>query len=280
MDVSRPFRLLPELDDIAREIADLELQQSRWETSRARDGRRSVALAAVARASADAVAAAQRRAASLNRTPEEWERERQEVARGAMSSEDAFQAQYEASWSVASVSKLLRSEEALMAEGHHIADEERRFAHFTELGVVTNPVVRAAIYHYWDVNAMNQPCRCSSCGVLLQLTKQYIGDKLVEVFCAKCHAASHRDELFGQNLALQELYLRRTFDRLSAQFTTELRELETLGERSGRRQVELDEELDRRSLGERFRAGPCSVASQAAKRRLAQRFGYGVLMSE
>merc|ERR1712100_603868 len=128
-------------------------------------------------------------------------------------------------------------------ETSDLSEEARRFAHFAELGAIASPIARAAIYHLWDVDAMNQPCRCASCGVVLMLKKQYIGDKLVEVFCAKCTAEHHRNQLYRVNLDLQEFYLKKTFDRIDEKFVEEFKELMEIEEPGERRLVEVEQEL-------------------------------------
>lgn len=264
---SSHFRLLPELDDMARRISDLELEQTRVEAARARDARKETALRAIARAEAAAQLShdqsllhknKKQKKNSINnngnndndssswsshKTPAEIEEERLAALRCAATAGDAFNATYEAAWTTSSLKELLEREEQMMKESSDLSDEARRFAHFSELGAIASPVARAAIYHLWDVDARHQPCRCASCGVVLLLQKQYIADKLVEVFCAKCTADHHRNQLYRDNLDLQEFYLHKTFDRIDARFKQELREIFEIEEPKERRMIEVEQEL-------------------------------------
>lgn len=254
------FRLLPELDEMAQKISDLELEQTRLEAARARAARKESALAAVEKARRDAVDSltlAQQESAHSHKTADEIEAERVAAVQCASSAEESFTAEYEAAFTVAQLQELLRREETLILETATISEESRRFAHFAELGAIASPIAKAAIYHLWDVDARNQPCRCASCGVILLLKKQYIGDKLIQVFCAKCTAAHHRDCLFQDNLALQEFYLRRTFTRIDDEFREQAKVLGDETERQERRAVMLEEELQRELILEvLFRNGP------------------------
>lgn len=299
------FRLLPELDDMQREINDLELEQTRHEAAIAREGRKEAALIAVRKArqlaeeehaasqrfrsgnnkgssssATSASSASASAAAHFNKTAEEIEEERLSALRSAASAQDAFCAEYEAAFSAAALRDLLAREESLMRETANVSDEMRRFAHFAELGAVATPVARAAIYHLWDVDAMHQPCRCAHCGVVLLLKKQYIGDQLVEVFCAKCTHQHHRDQLFSDNLDLQKFYLDRTFNRIDDAFLKELEAMEKDEEPNERRLVAVEEQLQRELIFEtRFQQGPSAEARAIRKKLAARNYaeGLGVL---
>lgn len=238
------FRLLPELDGMFKEISDLELEQTRVEAARARDARKETALRAIARAEAAAQQSHDQEIKNQNhKTPQEIEEERLAALRCAATAGDAFNATFEAAWTTQQLKDLLDKEESIAREAQDLSAEALRFAHFSELGAVASPVARAAIYHLWDLDALNQPCRCASCGVILFLKKQYIGDKLVEVFCAKCTTEHHRHQLYRENLELQEFYLKKTFKRIDNHFLEDLRLVCESEEPSERRLVEVEQEL-------------------------------------
>ena len=275
------FRLLPEIDDMNRLISDLELEQTRAEAARARNARQEEALRAIARAEAAAQFSHEqsvKNQTSSHKTPEEIEEERLAALRCAATAGDAFNASYEAAWSTKQLQDLLDAEERLARETTDLSAEARRFAHFAELGAIASPVARAAIYHLWDVDAQNQPCRCASCGVVLQLKKQFIADKLVEVFCAKCTAEHHRNQLYRDNLDLQEFYLEKTFGRIDEKFLKEAKMMVEEEEPGERRLVEVEQELQWELLvEERFRKGIVDWKGVREKVRSRQRVAAGVL---
>jgi hypothetical protein len=281
--IAQRFRLLPELDEMQRQISDLELEQTRLEAARARAARRETARVSVEKALRDAdeahALAASEHLSSSRKTAAELEEERQAALRCATSAEESFAAEYEAAFSVEQLRELLRREEGLIQEGSLVSEEARRFAHFTELGAISSPVAQAAIYHLWDVDARNQPCRCASCGVILLLKKQYIGDKLVDVFCAKCTAAHHRDEVFRQSLSLQEFYLARTAHRIDERFRGDFDALMEEEEPRERRALQVEERLQREIVFEvLFKKGPQPKGSSGAAAAMHRKVtGFGVL---
>ncbi len=296
------FRLLPEIDKMQKLISDLELEQTRVEAARAREDRKEEALRAMARAQAAAQmlheSAVKNRTTTTtsssssatgggvvgsnlhqNQTPEEIEQERLDALRCASTASEAFSATYEAAWTTSSLKDLLQKEEQLMKETADISEEARRFAHFSELGSVSSPVVRAAIYHLWDVDARNQPCRCASCGGILLLQKQYVNDKVVDVFCAKCTAENHRKQLYRDNLDLQEFYLRKTFDRIEDSFAEDFKVVTDGEEPSARRMLEVEQELQWQLLVEdRFKNQNAKEWREIRQKLQKRQFtGVGVL---
>ena len=258
------FRLLPEIDAMRCAISDLELQQTRCEASRAREARRSAADETVQRARTAALAAheadVERRRATTAPAAAAAAVEDETAAavlRCAASTGDVFAAQFEAAFTTEQLIELTRREERLMRETTELSDEQRRFAHFAELGAIASPEARAAIYHLWDVDAMRQPCRCATCGVQLQLAKQFHGNTLIDVVCAKCTVRHARDQLYRDHMHLQDFYLGHTLGRLDVAWRAELAALESGEEPSARRAVETEWRLDfELVIQERFKLGP------------------------